>query len=180
MAKESTQRTLQRVRAPRVQIAYDVETEGAVEKKELPFVVAVTSDLSGKPDEKRLRDRKFIQVDRDNLDDVMKGMNPRLTLEAGNKLKNDDSKLLPVELKFNKLEDFEPQNVAKQVEPLRKLMDIRRQLSDLLSKTDSNDQLAEKLSEIIGNTELMNQIAKEGKSGEEAEDPDKAPKGEGR
>jgi len=175
MAKESTQKKLDRVRAPRVQIKYEVETGDAIQMKELPFVLAVTSDLSGKPEEPlpKLKDRKFVQIDRDNFDDVLKGMKPRLTFQTDNKLQNDNTKL-GVELRFKSLEDFEPQNVARQVEPLRKLMEIRAQLSALLAKADGNDLLADKLREIVGNTELAQRISKEAQS---SGDPGKKPDG---
>src|SRR5438132_4946545 len=122
--KESTQHKLDRVRAPRVQITYDVETDGAIEMKELPFVAGVLADLSGKPDEPlpRLRDRKFIEIDRDNFNSVLKGMKPRLALRVDNKLTNDDSQLA-VELRFQSMDDFEPEQVVNQVEPLRKLLE---------------------------------------------------------
>lgn len=172
MARESTQHKLDRVRPPRVHITYDVEVGDAIEMKELPFVMGVISDLSGKPDAPlpRLRDRKFVDIDRDNFDDVMKGMKPRLAFQVENKLKDDDTKM-GVELHFNSIEDFEPEQVARQVEPLRKLMDIRRELSGLLAKADGNDKLGEKLREIIGNTELLEKIAKETNNGESDKKP---------
>jgi len=170
MARESTQHKLDRVRPPRVHITYDVEIGDAIEMKELPFVMGVLADLSGKPDEPlpRLRDRKFIEIDRDNFDDVMKGMKPRLAFQVDNKLTSDDTKM-GVELRFNSIDDFEPEQVARQVEPLAKLMEVRRQLTGLLAKADGNDRLSEKLREIIGNTELAEKLAKE------APDPAKQP-----
>jgi type VI secretion system protein ImpB len=172
MPRESTQHKLDRVRPPRVHITYDVEIGDAIELKELPFVMGVLADLSGKPEEPlpRLRDRKFIEIDRDNFNDVMKGMKPRLAFQVDNKLTNDNTKM-GVELRFNSIEDFEPEQVARQVEPLAKLMEVRRQLSGLLAKTDGNDRLGEKLLEIIGNTELAEKIAKE--ATEPARQPDK-------
>ena len=162
MARESTQHKLDRVRPPRVHITYDVEIGDAIEMKELPFVVGVLADLSGKPDEPlpRLRDRKFVDIDRDNFNDVMKGMKPRLAFKVDNKLTNDDSKM-GVELRFNELDDFEPERVVNQVEPLRKLLEVRRQLSDLLAKTDGNDKLNDRLQEIISNTELLKKLSSE-------------------
>ncbi len=162
MARESTQHKLDRVRPPRVHITYDVEIGDAIEMKELPFVMGVLADLSGKPDEPlpRLRDRKFVELDRDNFNSVMKGMKPRLAFRVDNQLTNDDSKLA-VELRFNSLEDFEPERVAQQVDPLRKLLEVRRQLSSLLAKTDGNDKLSEELQKIISNTELLQQVSKE-------------------
>ena len=159
MARESTQHKLDRVRPPRVHITYDVEIGDAIELKELPFVVGVLADLSGKPDEAlpRLRDRKFVDIDRDNFNDVLKGMKPRLAYKVDNKLTNDESKM-GVELRFNNLDDFEPEQVVNQVEPLKKLLEVRKQLSDLLAKTDGNDKLNERLQEIISNTELLQKI----------------------
>src|SRR5512140_2939773 len=112
---------LKRVRKPRVHITYDVETEGAVVQKELPFVVGVLGDFSGNPTEplKPLKDRKFIQIDRDNLNDVMARMTPGLNLRVENTLKGDGSEMA-VQLKFNSIEDFEPANVVRQVAPLKK------------------------------------------------------------
>jgi type VI secretion system protein ImpB len=154
MARASTQHKLDRVRPPRVHITYDVDIGGAIEIKELPFVVGVLADLSGKPDEPlpRVRDRRFIEIDRDSFDGVMKGMKPRLT--------NDDTKLAVV-LRFNGIDDFEPEQVANQVEPLRKLMEVRRQLTGLLAKTDGNDRLNERLHDIITKTELLQQVSQE-------------------
>jgi type VI secretion system protein ImpB len=162
MPRESTQHKLDRVRPPRVHITYDVELGDAIENKELPFVMGVLADLSGKPDEPlpRVRDRKFVEIDRDSFDDVMKGMKPRLAFQVENKLTNDDTKL-GVELRFNSIEDFEPEQVARQVEPLAKLMEVRRQLTGLLAKADGNDRLNEKLREIISKTELAERLAKE-------------------
>lgn len=162
MARESTQHKLDRVRPPRVHITYDVEIGDAIELKELPFVVGVLADLSGKPDEPlpRLRDRKFVDIDRDNFNDVMKGAKPRVAFKVDNKLTNDDSKMA-VELRFNHIDDFEPEQVVNQVEPLKKLLEVRKQLSDLLAKTDGNDRLNERLQEIINNTELLQQIGQE-------------------
>ena len=159
---ESTQHRLDRVRPPRVHITYDVETGGAIVLKELPFVMGVLADLSGKPDEAlpRLRDRKFVEIDRDNFNAVMRGMKPRLAFRVDNKLADDDTKL-SVELRFNTLDDFEPAQVVQQVEPLRKLLEVRQQLSSLLAKTDGNDRLSEKLQDIVNNTELLRQISQE-------------------
>ena len=164
MGKESTQHKLDRVRPPRVQITYDVETGGAIEMKELPFVMGIMADLSGNPEQPLpiLKDpkRKFVEIDRDNFDDVMKGMAPRLVYKVDNKMTNDDTKI-GVELKFSGIDDFGPEQVADQVEPLRKLVEIRKQLSALLAKADGNDKLAEKLQDIIKDTELQQKIGKE-------------------
>jgi type VI secretion system protein ImpB len=162
MPRESIQHKLDRVRPPRVHITYDVELGEAVESKELPFVMGVLADLSGKPDEPlpRLRDRKFIEIDRDNFNDVMKGVKPRLAFQVDNRLSNDDTKMA-IELRFSSMADFEPEQVARQVEPLANLIEVRRQLTRLLVKADSNDRLSEKLREIISNTKLAEKLAKE-------------------
>ncbi len=171
MARESTQKKLSRVRPPRVHITYDVEVGDAIQLKELPFVVGVLSDLSGKPDEPlpRLRDRKFVEIDRDNFDAVLNGMKPRLAFRVDNKLANDDSKL-GVELRFNGLDDFGPEQVVNQIEPLRKLAEARKKLSDLLSKMDGNDRLVELLHEVINNTQALQKLGKESGTGAGAEE----------
>jgi type VI secretion system protein ImpB len=157
--KESTQHKLDRVRSPRVQITYDLEVGGAIQLKELPFVVGVLGDFSGKPAEPlpRLKDRKFVNVDRDNFDQVLAGMKPRLAYKVDNKLTDDETKL-GVELNFKSLEDFEPENVVNQVEPLRKLLEARRKLSDLVHKIDGNDKLDALLQEIVGNSDKLKQV----------------------
>ncbi len=162
MARESIQTKLGRVRPPRVHITYDVEVGDAIQLKELPFVVGVLADLSGRPDEPlpQVRDRKFVEIDRDNFDAVLKGMKPRLAYRVDNKIANDDSKL-GVELRFNSMDDFHPEQVANQVEPLRKLVEARKKLSDLLSKMDGNDRLVELMDEVIKNTDALQKISKE-------------------
>ena len=164
MARESMQHKLDRVRPPRVQITYDVETGGAIEMKELPFVVGVMADLSGKPETPLgpLKDpkRKFVEIDRDNFNDVMKGIRPRVAYQVENKLSPEGGKI-GVELRFDQLDDFSPEAVANQVEPLKRLVEVRKQLTALLAKTDGNDSLAEKLEEILGSMELQQKIGKE-------------------
>jgi type VI secretion system protein ImpB len=159
MAKESTQKKLSRVRPPRVQITYDVEIGDAIETKELPFVMGVLGDYSGHPKEPlpKLKERKFVDVDRDNFDDVMNGVAPRLAIRVDNELKKDDTQM-GVELNFEKLEDFEPQNVVKQVEPLRKLLEVRTRLADLRNKISGNDRFEELLEEIVKDTEKLKKI----------------------
>ena len=150
MAKESIQKKKGRVRPPRVHISYDVELNGAQVMKEIPFVMGVLSDLSGDPAEKlpKLSERKFTEIDRDNFDDVLKSMKPRLQFRVDNKLQDDGSEL-NVELDFNKLDDFSPAAVAKQVGPVNDLLEIRNKLKDLLSRTESNDRLEDLLAAII-------------------------------
>lgn len=160
--KESLQHKLDRVRPPRVHITYDVEIGDAIEMKEIPFVVGVLADLSGKPDEPlpRLKDRKFIEIDRDNFDQVLEGMKPRLAFKVDNKLTGGDTKMA-VDLRFKSLDDFHPERVTDQITPLRKLVEARRKLSDLLNKLDGNDKLDELLQDVIASTDSLQQIGKE-------------------
>jgi type VI secretion system protein ImpB len=160
--REGTQKKLSRVRSPRVHITYDVEVGDAIEMKEIPFVMGVLSDLSGKPEEAlpRLRDRKFVEIDRDNFNAVLAGMKPRLAYRVDNKLGDDDSKI-GVELRFNNIDDFEPEQVVNQVEPLRKLAEARKKLSDLMAKMDGNDRLVELMDEIIKNTDALKKLNSE-------------------
>lgn len=160
--KESQQHKLDRVRAPRVQITYDVEIGDAIEMKEIPFVMGILSDLSGKPDEPlpKLKDRKFVEIDRDNFNNVLEGMKPRLAYKVDNQLSGDDSKMA-VELRFKSLDDFRPENVAQQITPLKKLLDARQKLSDLLAKLDGNDKLDELLQQVISNTDSLQELSKQ-------------------
>lgn len=159
---ESMQHKLDRVRRPRVQITYDVETNGAMQKVELPFVVGVLADLSGKPKEalKPLKDRKVVTIDRDNFNDVLAKATPRVALKVDNKLTGDDSKLA-VELNFKHIDDFEPTRVAEQVAPLKELLDMRQRLVQLMSKMEGNDKLEELLGQVINNTDQAAKLAKE-------------------
>ena len=159
MARESTQKKLSRVRPPRVQITYDVEIGDAIETKELPFVLGVLGDYSGNPKTPlpKMKDRKFVEVDRDNFDEVLKGMAPRRNLRVDNRLKNDETKL-GVEMEFSRLDDFEPHKVVSQVAPLKELLDIRTRLADLRNKVTSNDKLEEFLDEVMRDTEKLKKI----------------------
>jgi type VI secretion system protein ImpB len=159
-SKESLQHKLERVRPPRVNITYDVELGGAIQLKELPFVIGVMGDFVGKPDEPlpALKQRKFVEIDPDNFNQVMAGMKPRLAYSVENKLQNDGSKL-GVELKFNSIEDFEPDNIVQQVEPLRKLVEARQKLADLRSKMDGNEKLESILEDVISNADKQKQLS---------------------
>jgi type VI secretion system protein ImpB len=150
-----------------------VEIGDAIEMKEIPFVVGVLADLSGKPDKPlpKMKDRKFIEIDRDNFDQVLEGMSPRLAYRVDNKLTDDDTKMA-VELKFKSMADFHPERIANQVEPLRKLVETRQKLSDLLSKMDGNDRLEEMLQEVMTNTEKIEQLAKDAGVEKSAEEGD--------
>src|ERR671933_2081025 len=162
MGSESLQKKLDRVRKPRVHITYDVETEGAAVTKELPFVVVVMGDFSGDPTEplKPLKDRKFIQIDRDNFNDIMARMTPGLNLKVENTLKNDGSEMA-VQLKFNSMDDFEPGRVVQQVEPLRKLLETRDRLRDLLTKVDRSEDLEALLDKVLQNTDELKKLQTE-------------------
>lgn len=166
---ESIHKKLNRVRKPRVHISYDVETEDAVEKKELPFVVGVMGDFSGDPTQslKPLKDRRFVQIDRDNFNDVLKSMTPGLSFKVKNTLENDGSEFA-VDLKFNSMEDFEPAAIVNQVEPLKKLMETRNKLRDLSTKADRSEQLEDILERVLNNQADLNELAEalgEGKEG---------------
>src|SRR5579885_1535567 len=164
MGRESTQHKLDRVRPPRVHITYDVEVGGAIEVKELPFVVGVLGDFTGQPEEPlpKLKERKFVEVNPDNFDTVLEGMKPHLSFTVENKLSEEpDAPNLKVDLKFTKLEDFEPQNVARQVKPLKELLDLRTRLSDLRGSLQGNDKLEEALLESVGNPEKLAKLKSE-------------------
>jgi type VI secretion system protein ImpB len=156
------QHKLDRVRRPRVQITYDVETGGAMEKKELPFMVGVLGDLSGQPKEALppLKERKFVAIDRDNFNGVLEKAAPRLAMKVQNRLTDEDTKLA-VELNFKHMDDFEPARVAGQVAPLRELLDMRQRLMQLLSKMEGNDKLEQLLADVMANTEKAMALAKQ-------------------
>lgn len=157
--KDSTQKKLERVRPPRVHIKYEVDTGKSIELKELPFVVGVIGDFTGKPEQplERLRDRKFVDIDRDTFDKVMTRMEPRLAFRVDNKLADDDTQL-SVELRFRSYEDFKPDRVVQQVEPLRQLIEARKRLDDLLAKMAGNDRLEELLQEVIQNSSAQTEL----------------------
>jgi type VI secretion system protein ImpB len=159
---ESLQHKLDRVRRPRVQITYDVETNGAMEKIELPFVVGVMADLSGQRKNPLpvMKERKFVPIDRDNFNDVLARAEPRLAMKVQNRLTDEDTKLA-VELNFKHIEDFEPARVAEQVAPLKELLDMRLRLTQLLSKMEGNDKLDQLLGDVLSNTEKAMALAKQ-------------------
>ena len=151
---------LERVRKPRVHITYDVETEGAMVQKELPFVVGVIGDFSGDPTEplKSLKDRKFVQIDRDNFNEVLARSTPGVKMKVDNTLAGDDSQMA-VELKFKSIDDFDPGNIVDQVEPLRKLMETRNKLRDLMTKVDRSEDLENLLEQVLQNQEDIGRMA---------------------
>lgn len=161
MGSESLQKKLDRVRRPRVQITYEVETNGAMVKTELPLVVGVMADLSGQPKDalKPLKERKFVPIDRDNFNDVLAKSAPRLAMKVQNRLTDPDTKL-GVELNFKNMDDFAPARVAEQVPALKELLDMRRRLTELMSKTEGNDKLESLLTDVLTNTEKAQSLAK--------------------
>ena len=162
MSTESYQKKLDRVRRPRVQITYDVETGGALQKKELPYVVGVMADLSGQPKDplRPLKDRKFVPIDRDNFNQVLEKSAPRVALRVDNKLTDDNTKLA-VELNFKSMDDFDPAAIAKQVPALKELLEMRNRLTQLMSKMEGNDKLESLLGDVLQNTEKAMALAKE-------------------
>jgi type VI secretion system protein ImpB len=164
----STQHKLDRVRPPRVHVTYDVEVGDAIEMKELPFVLGVLGDFTGQPEQPlpRLRERKFVEVNPDNFDQVLEGMKPHLSFSVENKLSEDaEAAQLKVDLHFKSMEDFEPENVAKQVRPIRELMDLRTKLADLRGSLRGNDKLEELLMDAVNSTEKLEKLKGEVKGG---------------
>jgi type VI secretion system protein ImpB len=161
MAKESTQKKLERVRPPRVNISYDVETGGAIEMKQLPFVMGVLGDFSGQPTEPlaKLKDRKFVEVTLDNFDDVLASMKPHLQFAVDNKFSDDaNAGKLAIDLTFKSLDDFSPDAVARQVGPLRELLDLRTKLADLRGTLQGNEKLDEMLQATLSDEEKMKKL----------------------
>ncbi|ATQ76548.1 MULTISPECIES: type VI secretion system contractile sheath small subunit [Massilia] len=160
--KESVQKRLQKVRPPRVQMTYDVEIGDAIESKELPFVMGVVGDFGGSSEveKKRLKDRNFVGIDRDNFDEVMKGVEPRAAYRVNNTLTGEGGKFA-VDLKFKSMEDFRPEAVVQQVEPLRKLLEARTKLADLRNKLAGNDKLEDILNDVLSNTEKLAELGQQ-------------------
>ena len=168
--KESIQKRLQKVRPPRVQLTYDVEIGDAIEQKEIPFVTGVIGDFTGQRDPEapvvKLKDRKFVNVDLDNFDEVMEGMAPAATYRVKNKL-SDAGGEFAVNLKFNQIADFDPEQVVQQVEPLRKLLEARTKLADLRNKLAGNEKLEDILGDVLSNTEQLKKLSAETRKVEE-------------
>jgi type VI secretion system protein ImpB len=158
---ESTQKKLDRVRPPRVAISYEVETGGAIEKKELPFLMGVMGDFSGQPTEPlpRLKERKFVEVTPDNFDDVLASMKPHLRFSVENKLSEDaEAPKLGIDLNFRSMDDFSPDAVAKQVPALKALLDLRTQLADLRGSLQTNEKLDEVLQATLGDADKLKKL----------------------
>lgn len=166
--KESVQKRLQKVRPPRVQLTYDVEIGDAIEAKELPFVVGVLGDFAAQSKEPqgKVRDRKFVNVDMDNFDDVMEGMAPRAAYRVKNRLTPEGGEL-GIDIEFRKFEDFRPEAVVQQVEPLRKLQEARSKLADLRNKLAGNEKLEDLLNDVLNNTEQLNSLGNKKNEGSE-------------
>lgn len=163
MAKrESVQKKLQRIRPPRVQLTYDVEVGDGKESKELPFVVGVMGDFSAASelDKTKLKDKKFINVDLDNIDEVMESLAPRAAFDVENTL-TDDGGRMSIDLTFNSMEDFRPEQVVQQVDPLRKLVEARERLTDLRNKISNSERLEDLLDEVLKNTDQVRQLSVE-------------------
>lgn len=160
MAKNSSvQKKLQKIRPPRVQMTYDVEIGDAIENKELPMVVGVVGDFGGKSEipQKRLKDRSFVGIDRDNFDEVMKGVEPRAAFRVNNEL-SDEGGQFAVDLTFRSMDDFRPEAVVQQVEPLKKLLEARTKLADLRNKLAGNDKLEDLLNDVLSSTEKLAEL----------------------
>ncbi len=161
---DSTQKKLERVRPPRIQISYEVETGGAIEMKELPFLMGVLGDFSGNPAEPlaRLKDRKFVEITPDNFDDTLASMKPRLQFTVENKLSEDaEAPKLAVELDFRSMDDFSPDAVARQVKPLRELLELRTELANLRANLQTNEKLDEVLQSTLGDADKMAKLKAE-------------------
>lgn len=164
MARESTQKKLERVRPPRVQISYDVETGGAIEMKELPFVMGILGDFTGQPVEPlaKLKDRQFVEVTPDNFDEVLASMKPHLQFSVENKLSEDpNAGKLGIDLHFRSMDDFAPEAVAQQVKPLKELLELRTKLADLRGTLQGNDKLEEILQATLGDESKMAKLKEE-------------------
>ncbi|AMW80247.1 type VI secretion protein [Acinetobacter sp. TGL-Y2] len=163
MAKrESVQKKLQRIRPPRVQLTYDVEIGDGKEVKELPFVVGVLGDFSAASEleKTKLKDKKFINVDLENIDEVMESLAPRASFQVENTISEEGGRM-GVDLTFNSMADFRPENVVQQVDPLRKLVDARERLSDLRNKISNSERLEDLLDEVLKNTDQIRKMSAE-------------------
>lgn len=151
---------LKNIRKPRVHISYEVETEGATVQKELPFVVGVMGDFSGDPTAplKSLKDRRFVQIDRDNFNQVLASVTPGLNLKVKNTLKDDGSEFA-VNLRFQSMDDFDPAAVVAQVEPLKRLLDTRNRLRDLSTKADRSEELESIIERVLTNQADLSELA---------------------
>lgn len=161
MPSESVHKKLGRVRPPRVHVTYDVEVGDAIERKELPFVMGVLGDFTGQPEQPlpKLRERRFVEVTPDNFDSVLDSMKPHIAFAVENKLSDDpNAGQLKVDLHFKSLDDFSPENVAQQVQPLSELLDLRTKLSNLRASLQGNDKLEELLLDAVGDKGKLDKL----------------------
>ena len=164
MARQSIHKKLEKVRPPRVHVAYDVEIGDAIESKELPFVMGVMADLTGQPKEPlaRLKDRRFVEITPDNFDSVLESMKPHLSFSVENKLSEDpQAGQVKVDLNFQNMDDFQPEQVARQVKPLRELLELRTKLGDLRGTLQGNEKLEEILQSTLSDEEKMKKLKEE-------------------
>ncbi|GGZ05554.1 type VI secretion system contractile sheath small subunit [Pseudoduganella plicata] len=163
MSKNSSvQKKLQKVRPPRVQMTYDVEIGDAIENKELPMVVGVVGDFGGNSEvaQKRLKDRSFVAIDQDNFDEVLKGVEPRAAYRVKNELTGEGGEFA-VDLSFKSMNDFRPEAIVQQVEPLKKLLEARTKLADLRNKLAGNDKLEDLLNDVLNSTEKLAELGQQ-------------------
>ncbi len=173
MARESVHAKLERVRPPRVHVTYNVEIGNAIEIKEIPFVMGVLADLSGMPEDPlpKIKDRRFVEITPDNFDSVLESMKPRVAFSVENKLSDDaNAGKIGINLTFKSIEDFEPEQVARRVEPLRELLDLRTKLSDLVGTLQGNEKLERLLHDVISNSDKLERVRKEIASAEKPKD----------
>lgn len=164
MARESIHKKLEKVRPPRIHVAYDVEVGDAIETKELPFVMGVLADLTGQPTEPlaRLKDRRYVEITPDNFDNVLESMKPHLSYAVENKLSEDpQAGQMKVDLNFKSMDDFDPEAVARQVKPLRELLELRTKLADLRGSLQGNEKLDDLLINAVSDTEKMAKLRRE-------------------
>jgi len=164
MARESVHAKLERVRPPRVHVTYDVEIGGAIELKEIPFVMGVLADLSGMPEEPlpKIKERRFVEITPDNFDAVLESMKPRVAFTVENKLSEDpNAGKIGVDLNFKSIDDFEPARVANQVKPLRELIELRTKLSDLVGSLQGNEKLENLIQDVLGDDAKMDKLKQE-------------------
>lgn len=174
MAKDSVHKKIEKDRKPRVHISYDVEVGGALENKQIPFVVGVMADLSGNSKARpELKHRKFVEIDRDHFEDVVKGVRPRLEYKVPNELKKDGTSI-GIELEFESMADFTPERIAERVKPIRDLVEARRKLNELALKVNANAELDGLLQKVVTNTDTLKGLkeavggdTKEGAKGED-------------
>lgn len=172
MPSESVHKKLERVRPPRVHVTYDVEVGDAIETKELPFVMGVLGDFTGQPEQPlpKLKERRFVEVTPDNFDSVLESMKPHLSFAVENKLSDDpNAGQLKVDLHFKSLDDFEPEQVARQVKPLRELLELRTRLNDLKGTLQTNEKLDEALLDAVSKSDKLSKL--KGELGEKKEEP---------